>query len=88
MIGLCHVCLRSGIETTTSKGRVFCKDCTNPIVSQPLISTNMLPFEDLPQYSEEERTIHLERISNDTFDRIFHKKMNSERVNEVIDKGY
>lgn len=88
MIGLCHFCFSSGVEITSHKGRIFCSNCINPVITIPEIKTTTLLFEDLPQASLEERSLSLARISADTADRIFHKKMNSERVNEVFDKGY
>ena len=88
MIGLCHECLSSGVEINVHKGRIFCNNCIEP--KQPIIKINtsfLLQFEDLPQASQQERLNSLEAIASDTADRIFHRKMNSERVNEVIDKG-
>lgn len=85
MLGLCHVCFTSGIPIQFTKGLLHCQKCIG--IKEKEVEKKqekILAFEDLPQASPEEREENLTRIGKDMFDRIYHKKMNSERVLEVI----
>ena len=90
MIGLCHNCLISAVEVFVKKGHIVCKEClvdTPNFYKEPekkIIGDVTLPFEDLPQGTEQERLNASERIAADIFDRHYQRKMNSERVSEVF----
>jgi len=56
MTGLCHFCLVSGIQVRPIKGEIRCLDCIDKVKpTKAAIAAKILPFEDLPEISEEQR---------------------------------
>jgi len=71
MIGLCHFCLTSNIETFLHKGQVRCSKCRN-LIKQPPIedSSPLLKFEDLPVSTKEQREEITYRLAKQGLERL------------------
>ena len=85
MKGLCHFCNSSNIELSVIKGEIRCIHCVGKKITQTeKKKLDKLPFEDLPQASEQERLDNIERVSADVMERSFARYIKNERLSEPL----
>lgn len=88
MIGLCHVCLTSGVPLFITKHKTHCVNCKDRDVRSQKEEEKKeeikLQFEDLPQESLEKRIKTITQIVDELQEIAFVKWMKNERISEPL----
>lgn len=88
MIGLCHVCLTSGVPLFITKRKIHCVNCKDRDVRSQKEEEKKeeikLQFEDLPQATLEDRIKHITNVVEDLDEIAFVKWMKNERISEPL----
>jgi hypothetical protein len=84
MKGLCHNCFKTNVELQIYRGKITCgcHEKQDPVISTP--KSPMLPFEDLPQSTPEERDRLLNQTMADLKEKWFADFMDRERLSETL----
>jgi len=84
MLGLCHICLTSGVPISITKGLIQCKDCNgaprnNKKEEKEEEKEEILAFEDLPQGDLEHISDFAYQKTEEQYDKEFVRKLAEDR---------
>ena len=91
MIGLCRVCLTSGVPLFITKRKIHCDNCKDrnvrPQKEKEKKEEKILDFETLPQATLEQRLKHIYQVVDESYELEFIKRMKDERIAEPLIDG-